>query len=103
MRYRVLKGQVPPSAVIVRRLSLEESRQSATAIRAFERDLRYLSKNKAALISSYPDEWVAVLNEVVVAHAPRHVDLVKQLRDGGFDAGSAAVKRLTVIPVSRYY
>jgi hypothetical protein len=47
---------------------------------AFERDANYLALHADELKAQYPDQWVAVLREAVVAHSDNIAEFSKQLR-----------------------
>lgn len=45
----------------------------------YVRDERWLFANLADLVEKYPDEWVAVLGEKVVAHGDSLSDVTKEV------------------------
>ena len=61
---------------------------------AFQRDANYLALHAEELKAQYPDEWVAVLRENVVAHSDSIPEFTKQVR---------AVERENETPVTHFF
>jgi hypothetical protein len=64
-------------------ISVDELPQGkATVLRflRFQSDCAYLARRRARLERRYPDEWVAVYENRVVAHSSRRRELTRQLR-----------------------
>ena len=64
----------------------------------YRRDVEYLAEHKAELTDSYPDEWVAVYEEAIVAHSKRTKDLMRQLKAKGVADRSPVIQFLSTSP-----
>lgn len=60
-----------------------------------QRDLEYLSASRDQLVTKYDEQWVAILNEAVVAHAHEVEELVAQLDERGISPDQVTVDYLT--------
>jgi len=60
-----------------------------------QRDLEFLSTSRDQLVAKYDEQWVAIFNEAVVAHAHEVEQLVAQLRDQGISPDQLIVDYLT--------
>jgi hypothetical protein len=49
----------------------------------------YWERHYPAFLAQYPDEWIAVYEDTIVAHAPHVWDLINALEDRGIDAREA--------------
>jgi hypothetical protein len=63
-----------------------------------EEDGRYIAENRAELTKLYPDEWIAVVDKVVVAHGRDSKQLWKQLKKRGLDGSCPATEILWTHP-----
>lgn len=64
----------------------------------FERDGDYLDQHYEELLEQYPEQWVAIYNQRVVAHAKDIWELVRQVREGGIPPGDIFQSYLTKNP-----
>jgi hypothetical protein len=60
-----------------------------------QRDLVFLSESRERLIKKYAEEWVAVFDQAIVAHADEVDDLVRQLEEEGISPHQVIVDFLT--------
>ena len=60
-----------------------------------QRDLEFLSASRDQLVTKYDEEWVAVFNETVVAHAHEIEELVAQLDEQNISSGQVIVDYLS--------
>ena len=56
-----------------------------------QKDIEYLNAHYDGLKTRYPDQWIAVFNQAVVANAADAFDLIPQLREKGLQ-GRGAIK-----------
>ncbi len=68
---------VPP---VITKEDLEELEQ-------FKRDIGYFDRNYQEMKASFPDQWVAILNERLIGHDAEYERLIKTLKDEGYDIG----------------
>ena len=65
------------------------------ALQETERDMKYYAARRAELLRQYPNLWVAIHSQRVVAAAPEIEQLFAELRSHGVAAEEALIQRLT--------
>lgn len=60
-----------------------------------QRDLEYLSASRDRLVTKYDEQWVAIFNEALVAHAHEVEELLAQLDERGISPDQVIVDYLT--------
>ena len=70
----------------------EHPRTMARSLRAFQRSARVLSDNHPRLIDEYPNQWVAVADSAVIAHANTLKQVLKQVDAEGISRADVIVR-----------
>lgn len=73
----------------------------AARLYEFSRDTAFFEANRGELLKKYPDRWVAVYRERVVADAPSSRSIIRKLDEQGIPPGAAAVQFMRSEPVLR--
>lgn len=71
------------SGTIERSIPVDEVELGVRPYDAYSRDVNFIASHKAQLDKKFRDEWIAVLDEVVVAHSANHEALLAELRGRG--------------------
>ncbi len=78
-------------------------REIAADLKQFRLDREYLQAHYDELLAQYPDEWVAILNEQLVGHAPDPGKLCEQLRAAGIRPGAVLREHLRTTPEPHFH
>lgn len=81
-------------AVIMNALSQmdEQPREIGRSLRAFQRSARVLSDTHPRLIDEYPNQWVAIADSTVIAHANTLKKVLKQVDVEGVSRANVIVR-----------
>lgn len=60
---------------VLDRVSASESERLNRQLQPYERAARYVAEHFAKLVEEYPEQWVAVQDDRVLAHSRTHVGL----------------------------
>ena len=66
----------------------------------FEADSLYLAEQRSELTRAYPDEWIAIHDGSVVAHAPEHQEVLDRLRTLNLNPGFTVTSFLNTRPTN---
>ncbi len=61
----------------------------------FKRDRQYYEAHRVELLEHYPDQWVTIYNEQVVAASPDLHELILKKKAKGVPAGQGLVEYVT--------
>jgi hypothetical protein len=64
----------------------------------YQRDIQYLAENDAEFNERYKDQWVAVLDQQVIAHAKDYGQLLKDLEGKGLLEREPVIDRCPAVP-----
>ena len=64
-------------------------------LQRFRRDIDYYEAHREELLDRYPEQWVVIFNEQVVATAPTVEQVLRGLRAKGVPPGQGLVEHLT--------
>ena len=70
----------------------ESPNSTARSLREFQRSARLLSGNQPRLIDEYPDQWVALSDNSVVAHGKALETVLQLLDTKGIDRADVIVR-----------
>jgi hypothetical protein len=70
----------------------ERPKSVARSLRKFQRSARMLSSNQPRLIDEYPDQWVAVSDNAVVAHGEDLKKVLQQVDKKGIPRADVLVR-----------
>lgn len=77
---------------------LGDPKQVDSELATFRKDARVLSSKRERLLRKYPQQWIAVYEGQVAAHATTLADLISMMRDLGIPRGRAVVRFITSNP-----
>jgi len=80
---------------LLERRSRDVNPTDKQAIKRLQRDLAYLSRHRDTLAKRYVDQYVAIRNQQLVAHAPDRDSLMAKLRSKGLLTSEVIVDFLT--------
>ena len=66
------------------------------SMRKFQENREYLEANRERLKQQFPDQWVVILRQQVVAHGDDPDDILNALQEAGEDLQSAVVHQACV-------
>ena len=64
-------------------------------LQRFKRDTRYYEAHREALLTQYPEQWVAVFNQQVVGAAPDFEQLLAMLEQSGIPVVRTLIEHVT--------
>ena len=64
-------------------------------LQRFKRDTRYYEAHREALLTQYPEQWVAVFNQQVVGAAPDFEQLLAMLEQSGIPVERTLIEHVT--------
>lgn len=76
-------------AVVVGRFAPEEALQLQRELERFRKDALYFDARREQFLATYPERWLAIYEQQVVAAAPDHCALLEHLDAEGIARGSA--------------
>lgn len=82
-------------ALLKRVSSRKPAAKEREAYERLQKDLEFLSSSRERLIKKYAEQWVAIFDLAVVAHADKIEELLKQLHDRGIPPDQVIVDFLT--------
>lgn len=78
------------------RRHIGDPREIAEGLEQFQNDAIFFDHHERALTENYPDEYVALYKEHVVAHGRKLDDVVRDLRRMGYHTGKVYLQRTYV-------
>ena len=64
-------------------------------LQRFKRDTQYYEAHREALLTQYPEQWVAVFNQQVVGAAPDFEQLLAMLEQSGIPVERTLIEHVT--------